>query len=85
MVGPPSVRELCLETMKIQVKRLMVGEPCKTVSIGFLNSRFGLSAWERFGARTAFGSPGPGVRMQLGRRGMEGATWECKAEAVLCG
>ena len=84
MVGPPSEGELCVETMKIKAQWLRVGESCKTVPIGCWSSVRGSYAGERFGARTAFGSPGLPVRLRLARRGMEGANWGLDAEAVLC-
>ena len=84
MVGPPSECALCLEKMKIRVQWLRVGEPCKTVPIGFSSSLRGSGACERLGARTAFGSPGLPVRLRLARRGTEGAKWGLNAEAVLC-
>ena len=84
MVGPPSECELCLETMKIKVRWLMVGEPCKAVPIGYSSFLRGFHAFERFGARTVFGSPVLPVRRRLARRGKEEAKWEWKAEVVLC-
>jgi hypothetical protein len=79
MVGPPSEDELCLETMKIMLQWLMVGEPCETVPVGFSSSQGDSFADERFGAGSGLGSPGLPVRLWL-----EGARWECKTEEVLC-
>ncbi len=84
MVGPPSERELCLETMKIKVQWLRAGEPCKMVPIGFWSSPRGSPACERFGTHAAFGSPGLPFRLPLARRGMKGGKGELKAEEVLC-
>jgi hypothetical protein len=78
MVGPPSGCVLCLETMKIKVQWLMVGEPCNAVPIGFSISPGASYAYERFSARIAFGYPGLPVRRRLAGCGMEGA------EVVLC-
>jgi hypothetical protein len=62
----------------------MVGEPCNAVPIGFSISLGASPAFERFGARIAFGCPGLPVRQQLAGFGMEGAEVGAKAEAVLC-
>jgi hypothetical protein len=65
MVGPPSGGGLCLETMKIKVQWLTVGEPCKTVPIGCWSSLRGSCAGGRAGARMGFGSPGLGLEFVL--------------------
>jgi len=84
MVGPPSERELCLETMIIKVRGLIIEEPCDTVPIGFSSFPRVSYAGERFGTRTVFCFPGVPVRLRLVRHGMKGAKSEVKAETVLC-
>ena len=84
MVGPPSEHELCLETMKIRVLCFRIVEPCKAVPIGFLVSPRGWPAYERLGARTAFGFSEWPARRRLAERGAKGTMWGLSAEAVLC-
>ncbi len=84
MVGPPSERELCLETMKIKVQGFRIVEPCKTVSISILVSPRGWPARERLGARSAFGFSGSPTRRRFPGRGAREARWGFSAEAVLC-
>lgn len=84
MVGPPSERELCLETMRIKVHWLRIGEPCKKVSIGFLISLHSGSARKRLAARSAFGFSGLPAHQRLAGWGVEGAKRGASRGAVLC-